>query len=89
MTRSTRRPPDLPRLGHFADLVEVIEAQNIDRVIITFSRASHEQLLESIRVCRDAGVAVNVVPACSSSSMASAPSTRSAACRCSRSTPRR
>ncbi|MCW2982117.1 MAG: exopolysaccharide biosynthesis polyprenyl glycosylphosphotransferase [Solirubrobacterales bacterium] len=54
--------PDLPRLGGFADLIEVIEAQNIDRVIITFSRASHEQLLESIRVCRDAGVAINVVP---------------------------
>ncbi|HEX3360028.1 MAG TPA: sugar transferase [Solirubrobacterales bacterium] len=54
--------PDLPRLGRFADLIEVIDAQNIDRVIITFSRASHEQLLESIRVCRDAGVAINVVP---------------------------
>jgi exopolysaccharide biosynthesis polyprenyl glycosylphosphotransferase len=54
--------PDLPWLGRFADLDAIIEAQAIDRVIITFSRASHEQLLESIRACRDAGVTVDVVP---------------------------
>jgi exopolysaccharide biosynthesis polyprenyl glycosylphosphotransferase len=54
--------PDLPWLGRFADLDKVIAAQEIDRVIIAFSRASHEQLLESIRACRDAGVAVDVVP---------------------------
>ncbi|HEX9968065.1 MAG TPA: hypothetical protein VGB06_08970, partial [Solirubrobacterales bacterium] len=54
--------PDLPWLGRFGDLAEVIEAQQIDRVIIAFSRASHEQLLESIRACRDAGVSVDVVP---------------------------
>lgn len=54
--------PDLPLLGRFDDLDAVIEAQQIDRVIIAFSRASHEQLLESIRACRDAGVAVDVVP---------------------------
>ena len=54
--------PDLPWLGRFDDLAEVIEMQQIDRVIIAFSRASHEQLLESIRACRDAGVTVDVVP---------------------------
>jgi exopolysaccharide biosynthesis polyprenyl glycosylphosphotransferase len=54
--------PDLPWLGRFDDLAEVIEVQGIDRVIIAFSRASHEQLLESIRACRDAGVSVDVVP---------------------------
>jgi exopolysaccharide biosynthesis polyprenyl glycosylphosphotransferase len=54
--------PDLPWLGRFADLDTIIEAQSIDRVIIAFSRASHEQLLESIRACRDAGVTVDVVP---------------------------
>jgi exopolysaccharide biosynthesis polyprenyl glycosylphosphotransferase len=54
--------PDLPWLGRFDDLAEVIEMQGIDRVIIAFSRASHEQLLESIRACRDAGVSVDVVP---------------------------
>ena len=54
--------PDLPRLGGFGDLGKIIEAQNIDRVIIAFSRVSHEELLEAIRACRDAGVAVDVVP---------------------------
>ena len=54
--------PDLPWLGRFSDLDTIIEAQGIDRVIIAFSRASHEQLLESIRACRDAGVSVDVVP---------------------------
>jgi exopolysaccharide biosynthesis polyprenyl glycosylphosphotransferase len=54
--------PDLPRLGRFSDLDAIIEAQNIDRVIIAFSKASHEELLESIRACRDAGVAIDVVP---------------------------
>ncbi len=54
--------PDLPWLGRFSDLDAIIEAQNIDRVIIAFSRASHEELLESIRACRDAGVAIDVIP---------------------------
>lgn len=54
--------PDLPWLGRFADLDEIIAAQQIDRVIIAFSRASHEQLLEAIRACRDSGVSVDVVP---------------------------
>ncbi|HEX5988981.1 MAG TPA: sugar transferase [Solirubrobacterales bacterium] len=54
--------PDLPWLGRFADLKEIIEKQQADRVIIAFSRASHEELLECIRACRDAGVAVDVVP---------------------------
>jgi exopolysaccharide biosynthesis polyprenyl glycosylphosphotransferase len=53
---------DLPWLGRFDDLDTIIETQQIDRVIIAFSRASHEQLLESIRACRDAGVAIDVVP---------------------------
>ncbi len=54
--------PDLPWLGSFADLDQIIEAQNIDRVIIAFSRVDHEDLLGAIRASRDAGVAVDVVP---------------------------
>jgi exopolysaccharide biosynthesis polyprenyl glycosylphosphotransferase len=54
--------PDLPLLGRFTDLDTIIEAQDIDRVIIAFSRVSHEDLLEAIRASRDAGVAVDVVP---------------------------
>jgi exopolysaccharide biosynthesis polyprenyl glycosylphosphotransferase len=54
--------PDLPWLGRLADLKEIIEQQQADRVIIAFTRANHEELLECIRVCRDASVAVDVVP---------------------------
>lgn len=54
--------PDLPWLGRFDDLGKIIEAQNVDRVIIAFSKVSHEDLLAAIRVSRDAGVAVDVVP---------------------------
>jgi len=54
--------PDLPWLGRFEDLEEVIERHRAERVIIAFSRASHEELLRCIRACRDAGVAIDVVP---------------------------
>jgi exopolysaccharide biosynthesis polyprenyl glycosylphosphotransferase len=54
--------PDLPWLGRMADLRAIIDDQQAERVIIAFSRASHEQLLECIRACRDAGVSVDVVP---------------------------
>jgi exopolysaccharide biosynthesis polyprenyl glycosylphosphotransferase len=54
--------PDLPWLGRFSDLKEIIEKQRAERVIIAFSRASHEEFLECIRACRDAGVAIDVVP---------------------------
>jgi exopolysaccharide biosynthesis polyprenyl glycosylphosphotransferase len=54
--------PDLPWMGRFQDLADVIDSQQIDRVIIAFSRASHEELLEAIRACLDAGVSVDVVP---------------------------
>lgn len=54
--------PDLPWMGGFDNLAQIIESREIDRVIIAFSRASHEQLLAAIRACRDAGVSVDVVP---------------------------
>jgi exopolysaccharide biosynthesis polyprenyl glycosylphosphotransferase len=54
--------PDLPWLGRFDDLASIIKTAEVDRVIIAFSRASHEQLLESIRACRDAGVVIDIVP---------------------------
>ena len=54
--------PDLPWLGRFDDLESIIDTAEVDRVIIAFSRASHEQLLESIRACRDAGVVIDIVP---------------------------
>ena len=55
--------PDLPRLGDLGNFEEVIREYGIDRVVIAFSQAGHEELLHCIRVCRDEGVAVDVVPA--------------------------
>jgi exopolysaccharide biosynthesis polyprenyl glycosylphosphotransferase len=54
--------PDLPRLGHLGQLEAVIREFGVDRVVIAFSQAGHEELLHCIRVCRDEGVAVDVVP---------------------------
>ncbi len=53
---------DLPVLGRIGDLRDVLRRHDIDRVIIAFSRASHEQLLESMRACREERVSVDVVP---------------------------
>jgi exopolysaccharide biosynthesis polyprenyl glycosylphosphotransferase len=54
--------PDLPWLGRIAGLDMVIKSKDIDRVIITFSRAGHENLLEAIRASRDARVPIDIVP---------------------------
>jgi exopolysaccharide biosynthesis polyprenyl glycosylphosphotransferase len=53
---------DLPKLGSLDQLHAVLDAYDVDRVIIAFSRATHDQLLSCIRVCRDHRVAVDVVP---------------------------
>jgi exopolysaccharide biosynthesis polyprenyl glycosylphosphotransferase len=52
----------VPRLGTLASLAELIEFGRVDRVMIAFTRARHQELLHCIRVCRDAGVTVDVVP---------------------------
>jgi exopolysaccharide biosynthesis polyprenyl glycosylphosphotransferase len=52
----------LPVLGRISDLRQVLRTYSVDRVIIAFSRASHEQLLASMRACREERVAVDVVP---------------------------
>jgi exopolysaccharide biosynthesis polyprenyl glycosylphosphotransferase len=54
--------PDLPRLGDLGHLEHVIRHYGVDRVVIAFSQAGHEELLHCIRVCRDEGVAVDIVP---------------------------
>ena len=53
---------NIPHLGRLEDLSEVLERHAIDRVIFAFSRASHHDLLRSIRASRDANVAVDIVP---------------------------
>jgi exopolysaccharide biosynthesis polyprenyl glycosylphosphotransferase len=52
----------IPRLGTLDTLSDLITFGRVDRVMIAFTRASHEDLLHSIRVCRDAGVTVDIVP---------------------------
>jgi len=52
----------LPKLGALSQLDQVLDECNVDRVIIAFSRASHQQLLSCIRTCRDHRVAVDIVP---------------------------
>ena len=54
--------PELVRLGTLADLPEILRRHAVDRAIIAFSRATHAELLQSIRVCRDGGVAIDIVP---------------------------
>jgi exopolysaccharide biosynthesis polyprenyl glycosylphosphotransferase len=53
---------EMPKLGSLDQLDGVLKKYAVDRVIIAFSRASHQQLLASIRTCRDQGVAVDIVP---------------------------
>jgi exopolysaccharide biosynthesis polyprenyl glycosylphosphotransferase len=55
-------PSGLPRLGALDALAPLLQARRADRVMIAFSSASHEELLQCIRTARDAGVAVDVVP---------------------------
>jgi exopolysaccharide biosynthesis polyprenyl glycosylphosphotransferase len=54
--------PDLPYLGGLPALGDLVALDQVDRVMIAFTRAHHEELLHALRVCRDAGVAVDVVP---------------------------
>jgi exopolysaccharide biosynthesis polyprenyl glycosylphosphotransferase len=49
-------------LGGLESLSPLIDTGAVDRVIIAFSRAGHEELLHCIRVCRDAGITVDIVP---------------------------
>jgi exopolysaccharide biosynthesis polyprenyl glycosylphosphotransferase len=55
-------PVGLPRLGGLLALPELIAEDRLDRVMVAFSRAHHEDLLEVLRVSRDAGIAVDVIP---------------------------
>jgi exopolysaccharide biosynthesis polyprenyl glycosylphosphotransferase len=53
---------EIPVLGSMQQLREVIRKLRIERVIVAFSRASHEQTLELLRTTRDLDVQIDVVP---------------------------
>jgi len=52
----------VPRLGTLRSLEGLLAAGGVDRVMIAFTRSDHQELLHAIRVCRDAGVTVDIVP---------------------------
>ena len=52
----------LPVMGPLQDLREIVRKNRVERVIIAFTRASHQELLQAMRVCREERVAVDVVP---------------------------
>ncbi len=52
----------LALLGEPEQLGEIIELFDVERVIIAFSDATHEELLETIRELRKHGVQIDIVP---------------------------
>jgi exopolysaccharide biosynthesis polyprenyl glycosylphosphotransferase len=51
-----------PVLGASWDLAKVVQEHDVEHVIITFSTAPHEVLVNMVRACRALGVDVSVVP---------------------------
>ncbi len=60
--RNGRAGPPAAVLGALDDLDAIVAGQQIDRVIIAFSRARHNDFLRVVRACADSGVKVNIVP---------------------------
>lgn len=52
----------VPVVGVLNDLDRIVAERDIDRVIVSFSRARHNDLLRVVRACADWGVRVNIVP---------------------------
>jgi exopolysaccharide biosynthesis polyprenyl glycosylphosphotransferase len=61
--RSKRRDlGDLPVLGAPEDIADIVRREGVDRVIVAFSRAGHEQMLGLVSTIRNQDVHVDVVP---------------------------
>ncbi|HET6494053.1 MAG TPA: sugar transferase [Thermoleophilia bacterium] len=54
--------PPVPMVGAFHDLKRVVLEQRVDRVIVAFSQARHDDFLRIVRTCADSAVRVNIVP---------------------------
>ena len=52
----------VPVIGSLEELDDVIACYDVTRVIIAFSRARHQQILDIVRACANRGVRVNIVP---------------------------
>ena len=53
---------DLRVLGGTDEIRDIVKEQDIGKVIIGFSRDSHEQLLDLVSQCNEAGVDVSILP---------------------------
>jgi len=49
-------------IGALGDLHRIVAEERIDRVIVAFSKARHNDFLRVVRACDDSGVRVNIVP---------------------------
>jgi exopolysaccharide biosynthesis polyprenyl glycosylphosphotransferase len=54
--------PEVPVIGSLHELEEVISRESVNRVILAFSQARHQQFLTVARICAEHGVKVNIVP---------------------------
>jgi exopolysaccharide biosynthesis polyprenyl glycosylphosphotransferase len=54
--------PPVPVIGALDDLDTIVADEQVDRVIVAFSRARHNDFLRIVRACADSGVKVNIVP---------------------------
>jgi Predicted nucleoside-diphosphate sugar epimerases len=53
---------DLPVLGAPEDIGEIVRREDVDRVIVAFSRDGHEEMLDLVRAVRKHDVQVDLVP---------------------------
>ena len=53
---------DLPVLGAPEDIGEIVRREDVDRVIVAFSRDGHEEMLDMVRAIRKHDVQVDLVP---------------------------
>jgi exopolysaccharide biosynthesis polyprenyl glycosylphosphotransferase len=54
--------PAIPLLGDITDLPQLIEPHEIERVVVAFSRDTHNEVLHALRLLRSSQVQVDIVP---------------------------
>jgi exopolysaccharide biosynthesis polyprenyl glycosylphosphotransferase len=53
---------EIPVLGDIVDLPDLIEPLGVDRVVVAFSRDTHDETLQALRLLRSSSVQVDIVP---------------------------
>jgi exopolysaccharide biosynthesis polyprenyl glycosylphosphotransferase len=54
--------PSVPVVGSLHDLEQIVRDESINRVILAFSQAQHQEFLTITRICAEYNVKVNIVP---------------------------